>query len=34
MRDDFLEFFPEIVEFLEEKYKIDISVDRDNYPES
>jgi acyl carrier protein phosphodiesterase len=32
--EDFLEFFPEIVEFLEEKYKIDISVDRDNYPES
>ena len=32
--EDFLEFFPEIVEFLEEKYEIDISVDRDNYPES
>jgi acyl carrier protein phosphodiesterase len=32
--EDFLEFFPEIVEFLEEKYKIEISVERDNYPES
>lgn len=32
--EDFLEFFPEIVEFLEEKYEIDITVDRDNYPES
>lgn len=31
--EDFLEFFPEIVEFLEEKYHIDISVERDNYPE-
>lgn len=32
--EDFLEFFPEIVEFLEEKYEIEISVERDNYPES
>lgn len=32
--EDFLEFFPEIVEFLEEKYEIKISVERDNYPES
>ncbi len=32
--DDFLEFFPMIVQFLEEKYEIDISVERDNYPES
>ncbi|TFH25866.1 MAG: DUF479 domain-containing protein [Bacteroidia bacterium] len=32
--EDFLEFFPMIVEFLEEKYKIEISVERDNYPES
>lgn len=32
--EDFLEFFPTIVEFLEEKYEIDISVERDNYPES
>jgi acyl carrier protein phosphodiesterase len=32
--EDFLEFFPTIVEFLEEKYDIEISVERDNYPES
>ena len=32
--EDFLEFFPLIVEFLEEKYEIEISVERDNYPES
>ena len=32
--EDFLEFFPTIVEFLEEKYEIEISVERDNYPES
>lgn len=31
--EDFLEFFPLIVKFLEEKYQIDISVDRENYPE-
>ena len=31
--EDFLEFFPAIVKFLEEKYKIDISVDRDHYPD-
>ncbi len=31
--EDFLEFFPLIVKFLEEKYQIDISVDRDNYPQ-
>ncbi len=32
--EDFLEFFPTIVAFLEEKYEIEISVERDNYPES
>jgi acyl carrier protein phosphodiesterase len=32
--DDFLEFFPEIVQYLEEKYEIEISVERDNYPEN
>ena len=32
--EDFLEFFPTIVEFLEEKYEIEISVERDNYPKS
>jgi len=32
--EDFLEFFPAIIAFLEEKYEIEISVERDNYPES
>ena len=32
--EDFLEFFPLIVEFLEEKYEIEISMERDNYPAS
>ena len=32
--EDFLEFFPTIIAFLEEKYEIEISVERDNYPES
>jgi acyl carrier protein phosphodiesterase len=32
--DDFLRFFPLIVEFLEEKYKIEISISRMDYPDS
>ena len=32
--DDFLVFFPSIIQFLEEKYKIDISIQRDSYPDS
>lgn len=31
--EDFLEFFPAIIKFLEEKYKIEINVDRDHYPD-
>ena len=31
--EDFLEFFPSIVSFLEDKYEIEISVERDNYPD-
>ena len=31
-REDFLEFFPLIIQFLEEKYGIDIHVSRENYP--
>lgn len=30
--DDFLEFFPLIIKFLEEKYEIEISIQRDGYP--
>jgi acyl carrier protein phosphodiesterase len=32
-KDDFLEFFPQIVEFLEEKYGIEISEERAGYPD-
>lgn len=31
-KDDFLEFFPLIIQFLEEKYKIEIPQQRDSYP--
>lgn len=31
--EDFLEFFPLIIQFLEEKYEIDISVQRNGYPD-
>ncbi len=31
-REDFLEFFPLIIQFLEEKYDIDIHGSRENYP--
>jgi acyl carrier protein phosphodiesterase len=31
-RDDFLEFFPQIIEFLEEKYDIEITTQRIGYP--
>ena len=31
-RDDFLEFFPQIIEFLEEKYAIEITTQRIRYP--
>jgi len=30
--DDFLRFFPLIIQFLEEKYEIDITKSRENYP--
>ena len=33
-KEDFLVFFPSIIQFLEEKYEIDISVQRDDYPDS
>jgi acyl carrier protein phosphodiesterase len=33
-QNDFLEFFPEIIQFLQEKYEIDISCQHDQYPES
>jgi acyl carrier protein phosphodiesterase len=33
-QEDFLEFFPLIISFLEEKYEISIITDRKNYPES
>jgi len=32
-KDDFLEFFPLMVQFLEEKYELEISVERDGYPD-
>jgi len=32
--DDFLRFFPQIVDFLEEKYEIEISASRMAYPNS
>ncbi len=32
-QEDFLEFFPLIVEFLEEKYQISINGQRTNYPD-
>ncbi|MDF1575986.1 MAG: ACP phosphodiesterase [Bacteroidales bacterium] len=32
--DDFLQFFPLIIEFLEEKYKIEITSGREDYPNS
>ncbi len=31
-KDDFLEFFPLIIQFLEEKYEIEITIQRDGYP--
>ena len=31
-QDDFLRFFPEIIQFLQEKYEIDISCQHDSYP--
>jgi len=31
-RNDFLEFFPQIIEFIEEKYEIEISTQRIGYP--
>lgn len=31
-QDDFLEFFPSVIKFLEEKYEISIPVERDSYP--
>ena len=31
-RDDFLQFFPQMVDFLEEKYAIEISTQRIGYP--
>ncbi len=32
-REDFLEFFPLIIQFLEEKYGMEIHVSRENYPD-
>lgn len=32
-KKDFLEFFPLIIQFLEEKYKIDITIQRTGYPD-
>ena len=32
-RNDFLQFFPQMVEFIEEKYEIEISTERTGYPE-
>ena len=32
-KEDFLEFFPRIIQFLEEKYKIDITIQRTGYPD-
>ena len=32
-KDDFLEFFPLIIQFLEEKYEIEITTQRDGYPD-
>lgn len=32
-RNDFLEFFPQIIDFLEEKYEIEISTQRIGYPD-
>ena len=32
-REDFLEFFPLIIQFLEEKYQIRIDIPRDGYPD-
>jgi hypothetical protein len=33
-KEDFLEFFPLIIQFLEEKYEIDISSQRAEVPEN
>lgn len=33
-QNDFLEFFPEIIEFLQDKYGIEINCQLDKYPES
>jgi len=32
-KNDFLEFFPLIIQFLEEKYEIDITIQRTGYPD-
>ena len=32
-KDDFLEFFPLIIQFLEEKYEIEITSQRKGYPD-
>ena len=32
-KKDFLEFFPLIIQFLEEKYEIDITMQRTGYPD-
>lgn len=32
-KDDFLEFFPSIIQFLEEKYEIEINAQRAGYPD-
>ena len=32
-KKDFLEFFPLIIQFLEEKYEIDITIQRTGYPD-
>jgi acyl carrier protein phosphodiesterase len=31
-KEDFIAFFPMIIKFLEDKYEIEISIQRDNYP--
>ena len=32
--DDFVRFFPQIIQFLEEKYEIEITASREAYPDS
>jgi hypothetical protein len=31
--DDFVRFFPQIIQFLEEKYEIEIKASREAYPD-